>query len=74
MAIEVKTGAITAGDLGGIAEFTRRHPGFRPLVLCDDDARATVERAGLPALAWRDFLLGGPPGTDTPGVDDRQRT
>lgn len=59
-AIEVKTGAISAADLKGIGEFTRRHKAFRPLVLCDADARTTVERAGLPALPWREFLLGGP--------------
>jgi len=59
-AIEVKTGTLSAIDLRGIAEFVRRNPGLRPLVLCDDVARSTVERAGLPAQHWRDFLLSGP--------------
>jgi predicted AAA+ superfamily ATPase len=60
-AVEVKTGGISAADLRGLAEFTRRHPEHRPLVLCDDEARAVVERAGFPAMPWTDFLLGGPP-------------
>lgn len=60
-AIEVKTGSFRASDLGGLAEFTRRHRSFRPLVLCDEAARETVERAGFAAMAWRDFLLAGPP-------------
>jgi hypothetical protein len=60
--IEVKTGSISTADLKGIGEFTRRNPGFRPLVLCDEGARSTVERAGLSAMAWREFLLSGPPG------------
>jgi predicted AAA+ superfamily ATPase len=60
-AIEVKTGSFTSADLRGISELTRRHSTLRPLVLCDDEARVTVERAGLAAMAWRDFLLDGPP-------------
>lgn len=61
-AIEVKTGPISSGDLKGLGEFTRRHPRYKPLVLCDDDSRSVAERAGLPAMAWSQFLLGGPPG------------
>jgi uncharacterized protein len=61
-AIEVKTGPISSADLKGIGEFTRRHPGFRALVLCDEAARPTAERAGLRAMAWPEFLLSGPPG------------
>lgn len=63
-AIEVKTGFFSAADLRGLAEFTRRHPRFRPLVLCDPEGRPTVERAGLPAMTWSAFLLGGPPGVE----------
>ena len=59
--VEVKTGSLSAKDLGGIAEFTRRQPSFHPLVLCDDESRTLVERAGLTAMAWRDFLLNGHP-------------
>jgi predicted AAA+ superfamily ATPase len=59
-AIEVKTGTIAPSDLRGIAEFTRRHPQYRPLVLCDAGTQSTVERAGLPAMLWREYLLGAP--------------
>jgi uncharacterized protein len=59
-ALEVKTGAITSSDLRGIGEFTRRNPGYRALVLCDDKSRALVQRAGLSAMPWREFLLSGP--------------
>lgn len=34
--IEVKTGSLTSGELKGIGEFVRRHPKYRPLVVCDD--------------------------------------
>ncbi len=57
--VEIKTGSISSTDLKGIGEFTRRNPSFRALVLCDEEARTTVERAGLLAMSWRDFLLAG---------------
>jgi uncharacterized protein len=60
--IEVKTGLASSRDLVGIGEFVRRHPTYRPLVLCGDDARAAVERAGFDAMTWGAFLLRGPPG------------
>ena len=63
-AIEVKTGSIASADLKGIGELTRRNPGFRPLILCNEEARSTLDRTGLAAMAWREFLLSGPPGTD----------
>jgi uncharacterized protein len=59
-AIEVKTGAVAGSDLRGLGEFTRRYPDFRALVLCDPESRVVVERAGLSAMSWRDFLLAGP--------------
>lgn len=59
-AIEVKTGTIAPPDLRGIAEFTRHHPQYRPLVLCDAATQSAVERAGLPAMPWREYLLGAP--------------
>lgn len=61
-AIEVKTGSVAASDLRGLGEFTRRYPRYRPLVLCDDAGRPALERLGLPAMAWQDFLIEGPPG------------
>jgi len=60
-AIEVKTGRISVADLKGLGEFARRHPAFRPLVVCDDEARPVAERAGLEAIQWSQFLLRGPP-------------
>lgn len=60
-AIEVKTGAVSTAALRGIAEFTRRHPGYRPLVLCDEAGRGALERAGIETMIWSDFLLQGPP-------------
>lgn len=66
-AVEVKTGAFTTRDLAGLLEFARRHPRFRPLVLCDrervDGARAT----GIDVIPWDEFLWAGPPGSAHPG-------
>ncbi len=45
--IEVKTGSFASGELKGIGEFVRRHPKYRPLVVCDERARPVVERTGL---------------------------
>lgn len=60
-AVEVKTGPVELRDLRGIAEFARRHRGYAPLVLCDAEQRSAVERLGVEAQAWTDFLLTGPP-------------
>ena len=49
-------------DLTGLLEFTRRHPAFKPLVICSASGRATAERAEIPAITWQEFLLAGPPG------------
>lgn len=59
-AIEVKTGRVSIADVRGLAEFTRRHPTLRALVLCDPAARSSVERVSVGAMAWSDFLLAGP--------------
>ncbi len=64
-ALEVKTGAITPSSLRGLAEFSRRHPKYRPLVLCDAEEQTSIERAGLAAMPWREFLLRG---LDTPAT------
>jgi predicted AAA+ superfamily ATPase len=61
-AIEVKAGRFRAGELAGLLEFTRRHPAFKPLVVCAASGRATAERAEVPAVTWQAFLLDGPPG------------
>ncbi len=59
-AIEVKTGGVDPARLRGLAEFTRRLPRYRPLVVCDASGIETVRRTGLPARRWKDFLLDGP--------------
>ena len=60
-AVEVKIGPIGAGDLRGLLEFTRRFPEYRPLLICDAAARAVGERLHVPVIAWKEFLLSGPP-------------
>jgi len=65
-AVEVKTGTISLVDLKGLGEFVRRHPRFRPLVVCDDEACPVAERAGFEAMPWTEFLLHGLPPARTP--------
>jgi len=60
-AIEVKTGAFTPRDLTGLLEFVRRHPGFRPLVLCEEGRTEAARAAGVLATPWKEFLWSGPP-------------
>lgn len=62
-AIEVKSGPVHLTELRGLLEFTRRHPEFTPLLVCDETGRATADRAGIAAVTWREFLLAGPPGS-----------
>ncbi len=59
-AVEVKTGPVSAADLRGLGEFTKRFPKYRPLVLCDARSAVQVGRAGFAALEWQKFLLQGP--------------
>jgi predicted AAA+ superfamily ATPase len=58
-ALEVKTGAHDSTDLRGLLEFNKRHPAFRPMVLCDDDGRVIAERLNVAAMDWRRYLLRG---------------
>jgi predicted AAA+ superfamily ATPase len=60
-AIEVKTGAVTAADLRGLAAFTERNSRYRALVVEGDEAVLAARRLGVAATAWQDFLLNGPP-------------
>ena len=62
-AIEVKTGKFQTHDLTGLLEFTRRHPAFKPLVVCGPRELATAERAEIQAITWQQFLMTGPPGS-----------
>lgn len=61
-AIEIKTGPFRATELTGLLEFVRRHPTFKPLVVCGAEGRAAAERAGVAAVTWQEFLIGGPMG------------
>jgi hypothetical protein len=61
-AVEVKTGTFTRRDLVGLFEFVRRHPRFRPLVLCNGSAVSAAKEAGAEAQTWENYLLVGPPG------------
>ena len=58
-AIEVKTGKLQMTDLKGLLEFTRRHPSFKPLLICDKTGRIAAERAGIRSIDWRQFLCDG---------------
>ncbi len=59
-ALEIKTGGFQSGELRGLLEFVRRHPGFRPLVVCGAEGRRTAAAAGIAAVTWQEFLLDGP--------------
>lgn len=61
-AVEVKTGPFRARDLAGLLEFVRRHPRFRPVVLCDPDRTEFSRTAGVETLGWDEFLWTGPSG------------
>jgi predicted AAA+ superfamily ATPase len=60
-AIEIKTARFESRDLAGLLEFSRRHPGFRPLVVTRPDDEALARRFGVHAINWVDFLGAGPP-------------
>ena len=60
-AVEVKTGSFQLGELKGLYELAHRHPELRPLVICERGQLDKLQRAGLTAQAWQDFLLHGPP-------------
>ncbi len=59
-AIEVKTGNVAPADLRGLLEFSRRHPQYRPLLLCAPESLQLAGRLGVPAMTWRQFLIEGP--------------
>lgn len=61
-ALEVKTSTFDERDLRGLLEFTRRYPAYRPLVLGPSSGLEAAARLRIDAVAWRDFLLNGPPG------------
>jgi hypothetical protein len=59
-AVEVKTGAVTAHDVRGLGEFTKRYPSYRPLIICAENGLAAARRLGIDAVDWREFLVTGP--------------
>jgi len=59
-ALEVKTGPFQQGELRGLLEFCRRYPRFRPLVITDSAGQRVARAAGVAALTWTEFLVGGP--------------
>ncbi len=63
--IEVKTGAVGAGDLRGPSEFSARQRRYRPLLLCDAGQIAVAARLGIDARTWTEFLLHGTAGLAT---------
>lgn len=60
-AVEVKTGKFDAQVLHGLLEFCRRHPAFKPLVLCASGSEEVARRHGIKSMSWEDFLIAGPP-------------
>lgn len=60
-AVEVKTGGVISSDARGLAEFTRRNPRYRPLLLTSPEQVEAARRTGIDAMAWHQFLLTGPP-------------
>jgi len=60
-AIEVKTGRYDAASLRGLLDFTRRHPKFTPLIVCEKAGLSSADRVGVQAIEWSKFLLSGPP-------------
>lgn len=63
-AIEVKTGAFSEADLRGLAEFTKRHSKYRPLVIGPPGRLDVARRAGMAAVDWKKFLMTGVEGVE----------
>ena len=60
-AIEIKGGDYTIRDLVGLAEFHRRHPEYRPLVIGEKRFEDAAIRGGMEFLTWQAYLLDGLP-------------
>jgi uncharacterized protein len=58
-AVEITTGTTTARGIRGLAEFTRRYPGYRPLLLTEPSRLEEARRTGFEAMPWTQFLLDG---------------
>ena len=60
-AVEVTTGAASPRAVRGLAEFTRRHSSYRPLLLTEETRTEEARRTGFETMPWTQFLLDGPP-------------
>lgn len=60
-AVEIKSGDFTIRDLAGLAEFHRRHPEYRPLVIGDERFHDAATRASMHFITWQAYLLDGLP-------------
>lgn len=60
-AIEIKSGGFATRDLHGLMTFIERYRDFRPLIIGEENSRATAERAGIDFIRWQDYLLNGLP-------------
>jgi hypothetical protein len=58
--VEIKTAPFDSRDLAGLLEFSRRHPGFQPLVVTRPGDEGLARRFGLRAISWMEFLAAGP--------------
>lgn len=58
-AIEVKTGDYISKDLTGLLEFCKRHPQYRPLVICNEYTTDTAKRLGVDFVLLEDYLWNG---------------
>lgn len=61
-AVEVKTGKFDIQVLRKLLEFCRRHPEFKPLVICAPGSEETARRHGISSISWEDFLMINPTG------------
>ncbi len=60
-AVEVTTGVPSSQAVRGLAEFTRRYPKYRPLLLTEPARTEEARRTGLETMPWTQFLLDRPP-------------
>ena len=60
LAVEIKTSSYGASDLKGVLEFSRRNPGFRPLIITSQGDERTAQRLGLASVSWMEFLQSTP--------------
>lgn len=59
-AVEVTTGVPSSRAVRGLAEFTRRFPSYRPLLLTEATRMEEAGRTGFEVMPWTQFLLDGP--------------